>query len=147
VLRGEPRIDGRDPQMVRALSVGTGLLPRVHGSALYHPGVKPRRWSPVLWGPIVMLRLWMSGLLSAPTAFMLHYNFRRTAWVKPHGRLTEDAREIGHGLLASVVYAAVMPSPEQFPYTVRIVSENPPIQGSSSRPPHAAPHWRLNGCG
>ena len=74
-LRGEPRIDGRDPQMIRALSVGTGLLPRVHGSPSLFTRGETQALVACTLGPSVMLRTLDELAGERTDRFMLHYNF------------------------------------------------------------------------
>ena len=131
VLRGEPRIDGRDPQMIRALSVGTGLLPRVHGSSLFTRGETQALVACTLGTERDAQTL--DELAGERTdRFMLHYNFPPYCVGETGMVGSPKRREIGHGRLAKRGVAAVMPSPEQFPYTVRIVSEITESNGSSS---------------
>src|SRR5574344_305601 len=131
VLAGEPRIDGRNTKMVRPLTVGTGLLPRVHGSALFTRGETQ-----------AMVTCTLASEREAQTIdelcgervdrFMLHYNFPPYC-VGEIGRVgSPKRREIGHGRLAKRGVSAVLPSKEEFPYTIRVVSEITESNGSSS---------------
>ncbi|HEB60128.1 MAG TPA: polyribonucleotide nucleotidyltransferase [Gammaproteobacteria bacterium] len=131
ILDGKPRIDGRDHKTVRPITVRTGILPRVHGSALFTRGETQA---------IVVATLGterdaqiidaISGSYREP--FMFHYNFPPYC-VGETGRVgTPKRREIGHGRLAKRGIMAVMPSLEEFPYTIRVVSEITESNGSSS---------------
>ncbi|GAA4496004.1 polyribonucleotide nucleotidyltransferase [Pseudaeromonas paramecii] len=131
VLRGEPRIDGRNPQMIRALSVGTGLLPRVHGSALFTRGETQALVTATLGTERAAQILdELSG--ERVDRFMLHYNFPPYCVGETGMVGSPKRREIGHGRLAKRGIAAVMPSQDEFPYTVRVVSEITESNGSSS---------------
>ncbi|MBP8173464.1 MAG: polyribonucleotide nucleotidyltransferase [Aeromonadaceae bacterium] len=131
VLRGEPRIDGRNPQMIRALSVGTGLLPRVHGSALYTRGETQALVACTLGTERDAQTL--DELAGERTdRFMLHYNFPPYCVGETGMVGSPKRREIGHGRLAKRGVAAVMPGQDVFPYTVRVVSEITESNGSSS---------------
>ncbi|WP_115719380.1 polyribonucleotide nucleotidyltransferase [Gallaecimonas mangrovi] len=131
VLAGEPRIDGRDPQMVRALDVATGVLPRTHGSAIFTRGETQALVVATLGtqrdGQII------DELTGERTDhFLFHYNFPPYC-VGETGMIgSPKRREIGHGRLAKRGVLAVMPSADEFPYTVRVVSEITESNGSSS---------------
>jgi len=131
ILNGEPRIDGRDNQTVRPISVRTGVLPRTHGSALFTRGETQA---------LVVTTLGTerdSQIIDALEGerkehFMLHYNFPPFC-VGETGRVgSPKRREIGHGRLAKRGVSAVMPTKEQFPYAIRVVSEITESNGSSS---------------
>lgn len=131
VIRGDARIDGRDTRTVRPISIRTGVLPRVHGSALFTRGETQA---------LVVTTLGTerdSQLIDALEGeyrdpFMLHYNFPPYC-VGEIGRIgTPKRREIGHGRLARRGVQAVMPDIEVFPYSVRVVSEITESNGSSS---------------
>ncbi len=131
VLRGEPRIDGRNQHMVRALSVGTGLLPRVHGSALFTRGETQALVTCTLGTERDAQTLdELSG--ERTDRFMLHYNFPPYCVGETGMVGSPKRREIGHGRLAKRGVAAVMPGQDKFPYTVRVVSEITESNGSSS---------------
>ncbi len=131
VLRGEPRIDGRDPQMIRALSVGTGLLPRAHGSALFTRGETQALVACTLGTERFAQTL--DELTGERTErFMLHYNFPPYCVGETGMVGSPKRREIGHGRLAKRGVQAVMPSQDEFPYVVRVVSEITESNGSSS---------------
>ncbi|HJP04344.1 MAG: polyribonucleotide nucleotidyltransferase [Chromatiales bacterium] len=131
VLNGSPRIDGRDTRTVRPIEVGTGVLPRAHGSALFTRGETQA---------IVVATLGTdrdAQIIDALDGefrdrFMLHYNFPPYC-VGETGRVgSPKRREIGHGRLARRGITAVLPSQEEFPYTIRVVSEITESNGSSS---------------
>lgn len=131
ITKGEPRIDGRDPEMIRGLSVMTGVLPRTHGSALFTRGETQALVTATL-GTARDAQT-VDDLLSAKTdTFMLHYNFPPYS-VGETGMIgSPKRREIGHGRLAKRGVQAVMPDFNDFPYTVRVVSEITESNGSSS---------------
>ncbi len=131
ILAGEPRIDGRDTKTVRPISIRTGVLPRTHGSALFTRGetqamvittLGTERDSQIIDA--------LDGERREP--FMLHYNFPPFC-VGEQGRVgSPKRREIGHGRLAKRGVLAAMPNLEEFPYSVRVVSEITESNGSSS---------------
>ena len=131
VLAGEPRIDGRDTRTVRPITVKTGVLSRTHGSALFTRGETQA---------IVVTTLGTARdaqLIDAIEGerrehFMLHYNFPPYCVGETGFVGSPKRREIGHGRLAKRGVAAVMPSVEEFPYSVRVVSEITESNGSSS---------------
>ena len=131
VLNGEPRIDGRNTKMVRPLTVGTGLLPRVHGSALFTRGETQAMVTCTLASERDAQII--DELCGERTdRFLLHYNFPPYC-VGEIGRIgSPKRREIGHGRLAKRGLAAILPDPETFPYTIRVVSEITESNGSSS---------------
>jgi polyribonucleotide nucleotidyltransferase len=131
ILDGQPRIDGRDQRTVRPIVIRTGVLPRTHGSALFTRGETQA---------LVVTTLGTerdSQIIDALEGerrehFMLHYNFPPFC-VGELGRVgSPKRREIGHGRLAKRGVLAVMPTPEQFPYSIRVVSEITESNGSSS---------------
>ncbi|GAB55237.1 polyribonucleotide nucleotidyltransferase [Glaciecola punicea ACAM 611] len=131
ILAGEKRIDGRDPETIRGLHVATGLLPRAHGSAVFTRGetqalvvatLGTERDAQMIDG--------LSGLSN--NRFMLHYNFPPYSVGETGFVGSPKRREIGHGRLAKRGMQAVMPSAEEFPYVVRVVSEITESNGSSS---------------
>ncbi|MBC3764493.1 polyribonucleotide nucleotidyltransferase [Neptunicella marina] len=131
ILAGEPRIDGRDPEMIRALNVGTGILPRTHGSALFTRGETQALVAATL-GTERDAQM-IDGLNGTENSrFMLHYNFPPFCVGETGFVGSPKRREIGHGRLAKRGIAAVMPSEEEFPYVVRVVSEITESNGSSS---------------
>lgn len=131
VLNGEPRIDGRDNRTVRALAMEVGVLPSVHGSALFTRG----ETQAIVVATLGSLRDAQSidaleGERKDP--FMLHYNFPPYS-VGECGRMgSTGRREIGHGRLARRGVAAMLPAQEAFPYAIRVVSEITESNGSSS---------------
>ncbi|HEX7013622.1 MAG TPA: polyribonucleotide nucleotidyltransferase, partial [Steroidobacteraceae bacterium] len=131
VLAGEPRIDGRDMNTVRPISIRTGLLPRTHGSALFTRGETQALVVTTLGtGRDAQIIDALGGERKEP--FMLHYNFPPFS-VGETGILgSPKRREIGHGNLARRGIAAVMPDMTTFPYVIRVVSEILESNGSSS---------------
>jgi len=131
ILSGQPRIDGRDARMVRPITIRVGVLPRTHGSALFTRGETQALAVTTLGtdrdAQIVDA---IEGEYRQP--FMLHYNFPPYS-VGEIGQVgSPKRREIGHGRLAKRGVQAVIPKPDQFPYTVRVVSEITESNGSSS---------------
>ena len=131
VISGEPRIDGREHDMVRALYIRTGVLPRTHGSALFTRGETQALVVATLGterdGQIV------DGLLGeSKESFMLHYNFPPYCVGEAGFMGAPKRREIGHGKLAKRGIQAVIPEQTDFPYTIRVVSEITESNGSSS---------------
>jgi polyribonucleotide nucleotidyltransferase len=131
ILNGEPRIDGRDTRTVRQITVKTGVLPRAHGSALFTRGetqalvvttLGTERDSQIIDA--------LQGSYREP--FMLQYNFAPFC-VGETGRVgSPKRREIGHGRLAKRGVLGIMPTLEEFPYSLRVVSEITESNGSSS---------------
>ena len=131
VLRGEPRIDGREKDMIRALDVRTGVLPRTHGSALFTRGETQALVTATLGTERDAQNI--DELMGERTdRFLLHYNFPPYSVGETGMMGSPKRREIGHGRLAKRGVLAVMPSQEEFPYTVRVVSEITESNGSSS---------------
>ena len=131
IIEGKPRIDGRDNKTVRKITVRTGVLPRTHGSALFTRGETQALVVTTL-GTERDAQIVDSLQGSYRDNFMLHYNFPPYS-VGETGRVgSPKRREIGHGRLAKRGVLAVMPSKEDFPYTVRVVSEITESNGSSS---------------
>ena len=131
ILAKEPRIDGRDTVTVRPITIRTGVLPRVHGSALFTRGETQA---------LVVATLGTgrdAQIIDALTGeyrdiFMLHYNFPPFS-VGETGRVgSPKRREIGHGRLARRGVTAILPPESTFPYTIRVVSEITESNGSSS---------------
>jgi polyribonucleotide nucleotidyltransferase len=131
VINGEPRIDGRDNKTVRPIAVEVGVLPKTHGSALFTRG----ETQAVVVATLASMRdMQIIDSLEGKRedSFMLHYNFPPYS-VGECGRMTGTGRrEIGHGRLARRGVAAMLPSRESFPYTIRVVSEITESNGSSS---------------
>jgi len=131
IISGKNRIDGRDTKTVRPITVRTGVLPRTHGSALFTRGETQA---------LVIATLGTERDAQVIDAlegeykdnFIFHYNFPPYC-VGEIGRVgTPKRREIGHGRLAKRGVQAIMPAPEDFPYSIRIVSEITESNGSSS---------------
>jgi len=131
ILRGEARIDGRDHKTVRPITTKTGLLPRTHGSALFTRGETQA---------IVVATLGAerdAQIIDALVGehrdrFMLHYNFPPYCVGETGMMGSPKRREVGHGRLARRGLEAVLPSDEEFPYVIRVVSEITESNGSSS---------------
>jgi polyribonucleotide nucleotidyltransferase len=131
ILAGEKRIDGRDPETIRALNVATGLLPRTHGSSLFTRGETQAIVAATLGTERDAQMIdELSG--RSDSRFMLHYNFPPYCVGETGFVGSPKRREIGHGRLAKRGIQAVMPSAEDFPYVVRVVSEITESNGSSS---------------
>ncbi|MFZ5841807.1 MAG: polyribonucleotide nucleotidyltransferase [Pseudomonadota bacterium] len=132
ILSGAPRIDGRDHDMIRAISVSAGgVLPRAHGSALFTRG-ETQAIVAVTLGTEKDAQIIDSPMGESKDLFMFNYNFPPFS-VGETGMMTgPKRREIGHGRLAKRGVAAMMPSFEKFPYSVRVVSEITESNGSSS---------------
>ena len=131
ILEGKPRIDGRNTKTVRPIEVEVGLLPKTHGSALFTRGETQALVVTTL-GALREAQLieGLDGTRRDP--FMLHYNFPPYSVGEAGFMGGPKRREIGHGRLARRGVAAVMPSEEAFPYTIRVVSEITESNGSSS---------------
>ncbi len=131
VIAGEPRIDGRDTQTVRQVTCKVGVLPEVHGSALFTRGETQALVVTTL-GTERDAKIVDDLTGSYQDRFMLHYNFPPFS-VGECGRTgSPGRREIGHGMLARRGVAALLPTAEEFPYTIRVVSEITESNGSSS---------------
>ena len=131
ILAGEPRIDGRDTRTVRAIEVRNSVLPRTHGSSLFTRGETQALVVATLGTARDAQRIdALSGEFT--DHFMLHYNMPPFATGEAGRFGTPKRREIGHGRLAKRALIAVLPSKEEFPYTIRIVSEVTESNGSSS---------------
>jgi polyribonucleotide nucleotidyltransferase len=131
VVAGEPRIDGRDNKTVRGINVEIGNLAKAHGSSLFTRGETQS---------IVAATLGTSRdqqIIDAlegerKDAFMLHYNFPSYSVGETGRMMSPGRREIGHGRLARRGIQAMLPTQEEFPYTIRVVSEITESNGSSS---------------
>ena len=131
ILAGEPRIDGRDNRTVRAIACEVDILPKAHGSALFTRG-ETQAIGAVTLGSTRDAQIIDALEGERRDPFMLHYNFPPYS-VGEAGRIgATGRREIGHGRLARRGLAAVLPGEEEFPYTVRVVSEITESNGSSS---------------
>ena len=131
IIAGLPRIDGREKDMVRALDVRTGVLPRTHGSSLFTRGETQALVTATL-GTQRDAQIIDSLMGEKKDHFLLHYNFPPYCVGETGFVGSPKRREIGHGKLAKRGIAAVMPSVDEFPYTVRVVSEITESNGSSS---------------
>ena len=131
ILNGEPRIDGRDTRTVRPIEIRPSVLPRTHGSALFTRGETQA---------LVLTTLGtkqdeqiIDGLCEEThDRFMLHYNMPPFATGETGRVGSPKRREIGHGRLAKRALKAVLPTAEEFQYTIRVVSEITESNGSSS---------------
>ncbi|OGA99636.1 MAG: polyribonucleotide nucleotidyltransferase [Burkholderiales bacterium RIFCSPHIGHO2_12_FULL_61_11] len=131
ILAGEPRIDGRDTRTVRAIEIRNSVLPRTHGSALFTRGETQALVIATLGTERDAQRIdALSG--DYEDRFMLHYNMPPFATGETGRVGSPKRREIGHGRLAKRALIAVLPTKEEFPYTMRVVSEVTESNGSSS---------------
>ncbi len=131
ILDGEPRIDGRDTRTVRPITIRNGLLPRAHGSALFTRGETQALVVATLGTGRDEQKIdALQGDYSE--RFMLHYNMPPYATGETGRVGTPKRREIGHGRLAKRALIAVLPTPEEFGYSLRVVSEITESNGSSS---------------
>jgi polyribonucleotide nucleotidyltransferase len=131
ILAGEPRIDGRDTRTVRAIEIRTSVLPRTHGSALFTRGETQALVAATLGTERDAQRIdALAGEFE--DRFMLHYNMPPFATGETGRVGSPKRREIGHGRLAKRALVAALPSKEDFPYTLRVVSEITESNGSSS---------------
>jgi polyribonucleotide nucleotidyltransferase len=131
ILEGEPRIDGRDTRTVRPIAVRAGFLPRTHGSAIFTRGETQAIVVTTLGtGRDAQIIDALEG--ERKEAFMLHYNFPPFCVGETGFMGSPKRREIGHGKLAKRGIMAVMPTHEEFPYVIRVVSEVTESNGSSS---------------
>ena len=131
ILSGEPRIDGRDTRSVRPISIRNGVLPRTHGSALFTRGETQALVVATL-GTARDEQIIDALQGEYRERFMLHYNMPPYATGETGRVGSPKRREIGHGKLAKRALAAVLPSPEEFAYSIRVVSEITESNGSSS---------------
>jgi polyribonucleotide nucleotidyltransferase len=131
ILAGESRIDGRDNRTVRPIACEIDVLPKAHGSALFTRG-ETQAIGAITLGSTRDAQIIDALEGERRDPFMLHYNF--PPWsVGEAGRIGfTSRREVGHGRLARRGLAAVLPTSEEFPYTVRVVSEITESNGSSS---------------
>ena len=131
ILEGEPRIDGRDTRTVRPIEIRSSVLPRTHGSALFTRGETQALVVTTLGTERDAQRIdALSG--DYEDRFLFHYNMPPFATGEVGRMGSTKRREIGHGRLAKRALVAVLPSKEDFPYTVRVVSEITESNGSSS---------------
>jgi polyribonucleotide nucleotidyltransferase len=131
ILSGEPRIDGRDTRTVRPISIRTGVLPRTHGSALFTRGETQAMVVATL-GTARDEQIIDALQGEYRERFMLHYNMPPYATGETGRVGSPKRREVGHGRLAKRALAAVLPSGDEFAYSLRIVSEITESNGSSS---------------
>ena len=133
VLETGLRVDGRKPNVVRDISVDTSLLPRAHGSALFTRGQTQALVVATLGTANDVQRMDnIDDAKETTKSFMLHYNFPPFSTGESKPMRGTSRREIGHGALAERAIQAVLPAFEEFPYTIRIVSEILESNGSSS---------------
>jgi polyribonucleotide nucleotidyltransferase len=131
ILAGEPRIDGRDTRTVRPIEIRNSVLPRTHGSALFTRGETQALVITTLGTERDAQRIdALAGEFE--DRFMFHYNMPPFATGEVGRMGSTKRREIGHGRLAKRALAAVLPTKEEFPYTMRVVSEITESNGSSS---------------
>jgi polyribonucleotide nucleotidyltransferase len=131
ILRGDPRIDGRDTKTVRPISAEVGVLPRTHGSALFTRGETQALVVATLGtGQDEQIIDALEG--EYRQHFMLHYNFPPYSTGEAGRMGSPGRREIGHGKLAWRAVRPMLPTKESFPYTIRVVSEITESNGSSS---------------
>jgi polyribonucleotide nucleotidyltransferase len=131
IIKEKKRIDGRSSTDIRPISAEVGVLPRAHGSALFNRGETQALVALTLGTSSDEQRMdYISG--EELRSFMLHYNFPPYCVGEAKPLRSPGRREIGHGALARKSLVPVLPSPEEFPYTIRIVSEILSSNGSSS---------------
>lgn len=131
ILAGEPRIDGRDTRTVRPIEIRNSVLPRTHGSALFTRGETQALVITTLGTERDAQRIdALAGEFD--DRFMLHYNMPPFATGETGRVGSPKRREIGHGRLAKRALVACLPTKEEFPYTMRVVSEITESNGSSS---------------
>ena len=131
ILSGENRIDGRTLRMIRPITVAAGLLPRVHGSALFTRG-ETQAIATCTLGSERDAQTFEDMTGTRADRFILHYNFPPYCVGETGIIGSPKRREIGHGRLAKRALRAVLPSMEKFPYSIRVVSEITESNGSSS---------------
>ena len=131
ILDGQPRIDGRDTRTVRPINIQTGVLPRTHGSALFTRG-ETQALATATLGTARDAQIIDAISGEYTDRFMLHYNFPPYSTGEVGRMMGPKRREIGHGRLAKRALIAVLPSAEDFSYTMRVVSEITESNGSSS---------------
>nr|WP_083330861.1 polyribonucleotide nucleotidyltransferase [Halofilum ochraceum] len=131
IIEGQPRIDGRDNRSIRPIEVETSCLPRTHGSSIFTRGETQAVVVATLGtGRDAQFVDALEGEYREP--FMLHYNFPPYCVGETGFMAGPKRREIGHGKLAKRGISGVMPSDDDFPYTIRVVSEITESNGSSS---------------
>jgi len=133
VLQRGERVDGRDPDTIRPITIETGALPRTHGSAVFTRGQTQALVSVTLGTPDDEQRIDSIDVAGETTkSFMLHYNFPPYSTGEVKMMRGTSRREIGHGALAERALQPLLPHYEDFPYTLRVVSEILESNGSSS---------------
>jgi len=131
IIQEKKRIDGRSSTDIRPISSEVGVLPRAHGSALFNRGETQALASLTLGTSSDEQRMdYIVG--EERRSFLLHYNFPPYSVGEAKSLRSPGRREIGHGALARKALVPVLPSPEEFPYTIRIVSDILSSNGSSS---------------
>ena len=131
IIKEKIRVDGRKLDEIRLISCETGVLPRVHGSALFTRGQTQALVVTTL-GTVKDKQFIDTLEEESSERFYLHYNFPPFSVGEVRPRRGQSRREIGHGSLAEMALKALIPSEEEFPYTIRIVSEILESNGSSS---------------
>jgi len=131
IVKDGERIDGRDTRTIRKITPEVGILPRAHGSSLFTRGETQALVAATLGTSIDEQRI-DSLYGESKKRFMLHYNFPPYSVGETSMRLAPGRREIGHGMLAERALERVLPGFDEFPYTVRIVSDILESNGSSS---------------
>ena len=131
VIDGKPRIDGRDTKTVRPIKIEVGILPGAHGSALFTRGETQAIVTTTL-GTSRDMQIIDALEGESKDPFLFHYNFPPYSVGEAGRMMGPGRREIGHGRLAKRGLLAVMPTVEEFPYTIRAVSEITESNGSSS---------------
>src|SRR5512138_2253339 len=131
ILKDGERIDGRDTRTIRPIITEVSLLPRAHGSALFTRGETQALVAATLGTSIDEQRI-DSLYGESKKRFLLHYNFPPYSVGETSFRLAPGRREIGHGALAERALVRVLPKHEDFPYTIRVVSDTLESNGSSS---------------
>lgn len=131
IVKDGERIDGRDTRTIRKITPEVGILPRAHGSSLFTRGETQAIVAATLGTSIDEQRI-DSLYGESKKRFMLHYNFPPYSVGETSMRLAPGRREIGHGMLAERALERVLPGFDEFPYTVRIVSDILESNGSSS---------------
>jgi len=131
IIKEKIRVDGRKLDEIRSISCETGVLPRVHGSALFTRGQTQALVVSTL-GTVKDKQFIDTLEEESSERFYLHYNFPPFSVGEVRPRRGQSRREIGHGSLAEMALKALIPSEEEFPYTIRIVSEILESNGSSS---------------
>lgn len=131
IIQDKIRVDGRKLYEIRPINCETGMLPRVHGSALFTRG-QTQALAVTTLGTIKDRQFIDTLEEESAERFYLHYNFPPFSVGEVSPRRGQSRREIGHGSLAEMALKAIIPSEEEFPYTIRIVSEILESNGSSS---------------